>query len=600
MSGGQPETKIGRKGIAVAALLLTASALALLRPAPAFSQETELRGEVSESAILADQQRKARQLRAQGSLDQTQPAAAAAQDTAPTTYQPSSPGAVPDDDQTAGATDSIFDQQQATEDPLAVTTTPAKPRRPSTANRRTQDTKTDAKANTKTADKKKAKKKAGEATDSTTTAATAATGGQTDTAATDDDGSNRRAVTIDSVDKQKLDPGQERTASIEGRKVKPEEDPFAAPGVKVGTFLFRPTLEQGFTATSNADSSSTGKSAVLSETALRFTATSDWRENSALITGYGQFRNTVSGDKINDAQGRIEGQLNVDLGNELRAIAKLGYEAAPESASSPDAIAGVNQQPLRQTLDGSLGLEKSVGKMRYTLTGAVSHDFYGDAELTDGTTISQKDRNNTLYTATLRTGYDISPALTPFTEVELGRRVYDQRVDTDGFERSSKRLGARAGLELDMGEKLSGEFSVGWLREAIDDSRLPAIAGPSINADLKWSPERGTTIGLTGKTNVETTTTAGESGDILYSGRLTGERQIRANLTANSALGLDWRDYTGSDGHDMILSAEAGLTWWLNRYAGVTTRVRTEKLTSNLPGRDYTANSVYLGLKVQR
>ncbi|TIW88650.1 MAG: hypothetical protein E5V52_01325, partial [Mesorhizobium sp.] len=122
----------------------------------------------------------------------------------------------------------------------------------------------------------------------------------------------------------------------------------------------------------------------------------------------------------------------------------------------------------------------------------------------------------------------------------------------------------------------------------------------SLHADLKWSPERGTTIGLTGKTNVETTTTAGESGDILYSGRLTGERQIRANLTANSALGLDWRDYTGSDGHDLILSAEAGLTWWLNRYAGLTTRVRTEKLTSNLPGRDYTANSVYLGLKVQR
>ncbi|TPI16935.1 hypothetical protein FJW06_01035 [Mesorhizobium sp. B4-1-3] len=600
MSGGQSETKIGRKGIAVAALLLTASALALLRPAPAFSQETELRGEVSESAMLADQQRKARQLRAQGALDQNAPAAAAGQDTAPTTYQPASPGAVPDDDQTADATDSIFDQPQATDDPLAGMTKPAKRRRPSTAAQRARDAKTDTKAGAKTADKKKAKKKAGEATDSTTTAATASTAEKAVAAAAEDDGSNRRAVTIDSVDKQKLDPGQERTGSIDGQKVKPEEDSFAAPGVKVGTFVFRPTLEQGFTATSNADTSSTGKSAVLSETALRFTATSDWRENSALITGYGQFRNTVSGEKINDAQGRIEGQLNVDLDNELRAIAKLGYEAAPESASSPDAIAGVNQQPLRQTLDGSLGLEKSVGKMRYTLTGAVSHDFYGDAELTDGTTISQKDRNNTLYTATLRTGYEISPALTPFTEVELGRRVYDQRLDTDGFERSSKRLGARAGLELDMGEKLSGEFSVGWLREAIDDSRLPAIAGPSINADLKWSPERGTIIGLTGKTNVETTTTADQSGDILYSGRLTGERQIRANLTANSALGLDWRDYTGSDGHDLILSAEAGLTWWLNRYAGLTTKVRTEKLTSNLPGRDYTANSVYLGLKVQR
>jgi len=81
---------------------------------------------------------------------------------------------------------------------------------------------------------------------------------------------------------------------------------------------------------------------------------------------------------------------------------------------------------------------------------------------------------------------------------------------------------------------------------------------------------------------------------------LTGERQIRANLTGNAALGLDWRDYIGIDGHDMTLSAEAGLTWWLNRYAGLTTRVRTEKLTSNLEGRDYTANSIFLGVKVQR
>ena len=49
-----------------------------------------------------------------------------------------------------------------------------------------------------------------------------------------------------------------------------------------------------------------------------------------------------------------------------------------------------------------------------------------------------------------------------------------------------------------------------------------------------------------------------------------------------------------------MLSAESSLTWWLNRYAGLTTRVRTEKLTSNLPGRDYTANSIFLGVKVQR
>ncbi|WP_181167949.1 outer membrane beta-barrel protein [Mesorhizobium sp. B2-4-19] len=593
MSGAQPEKSRGRRGKAVCALLLATSMFALLRPGQLHAQETELRGEVSESAILSDQQRKAKQL-ALATQGQQQSANSAQDDAPPRTYLPASAGAVPDDTNTDAATGSIFDPPQATDDTATDNPTPPKPRRrPSSAGQNAADL-DKTKADPRATGKSKKKKKATTATTDTTQAAT------DDTDGADQEAANRRALTVDSAGRQKLDPGAERTAAIEGQNKKAEEDPFQPTGVKWGSFVIRPSIEQGMTATTNGDSSSAGTSALLSETALRFTAVSDWRENSATIDGYGLFRETVSGYRVHDAQGRIEGQLNVDLDNELRAIAKLGYEAVPETASSPNAIAGVSTQPLRQTIDGSLGVEKAVGKMQYTLTGAVSHDFYGDAELSDGTTLSQKDQDNTLYTATLRTGYEISPALTPFSEIEVGRRAYDQRIDNEGFERSSTRLGARAGLQLDMGEKLSGEFSAGWLREAIDDKSLEAISGATVNADLKWSPERGTTIGLTGKTTVETTTTAGESGDILYSGRLTAERQIRANLTANAALGVDWRDYVGIDGHDRILSAETGLTWWLNRYAGLTSRVRTEKLTSNLPGRDYTANSIYLGLKVQR
>ncbi|MER9947009.1 outer membrane beta-barrel protein [Mesorhizobium sp. M0047] len=597
MSRVQPEKSTGRKGKAACALLLATSMFALLRPTALHAQETELRGEVSESAILSDQQRKARQL-AQAAQGQAQ-TNAAQDDASARTYLPASAGAVPDDTDAADATadGSIFGPPEATGDTPAGIQAPQKPRRrSSTAGQNAADQTKD-----KAADKSRKKKKSTATATDITASTTASTTDASDSADTpDEETANRRALTIDSADKQKLDPGAKRTDAIEGQKKKPEDDPFAATGVKWGSFVIRPTIEQGLTATSNGDSSNAGKPALLSETALRFSAASDWRENSATIDGYGLFRETVSGYPVHNEQGRIEGQLNVDLDNELRAIAKLGYEAVPESASSPDAIAGVSKQPLRQTVNGSLAVEKHIGKMQYTLTGAVSHDFYGDAKLSNGTSLSQKDRDSTLYTATLRTGYEISPALTPFTEIEVGRRAYDQRIDNEGFERSSTRLGARAGLALDMGEKLSGEFSAGWLREAIDDKDLDAISGATVNADLKWSPERGTTIGLTGRTTVEPTTTANESGDILYSGRLTAERQIRANLTGNAALGLDWRDYVGIDGHDRIWSAEAGLTWWLNRYAGLTTRVRTEQLTSNLPGRDYTANSIFLGVKLQR
>ncbi|ESX80247.1 hypothetical protein X759_14235 [Mesorhizobium sp. LSHC420B00] len=564
-------------------MLLATSVLALSRPALLCAQEIEPRGEVSESTILDDQPYRIRQL--------GMAAATANDDTPLPTYRPASPGALPDDGtgEAAATTGGTFDPPAASDDPFADPAPPPR-RRPSATQRAVEE----GKAKDEAVDNKKSKRGA------TATAATPTTD-DTDTAAIDEqDTANRRAVTIDSAERLKLDPGAERTEAIEGQDKKNEDDPFAATGIQLGSFVIRPTLEQGLTYSTNADSSSLGKPALLSETTLRFNAVSDWRENSATIEGYGIFRETLSGYDVHEAQGRVDGTLNIDLDNDLRAIAKLGYEAVPESASAPDAIVGAVGQPVRQTVSGSLAVEKDAGKMRFALTGAVEHDIFGDAKLSSGGSLSQKGRDSTLYTAILRTGYEISPAITPFTEIEVGRRAYDLRVDPNGFQRSSTRLGARAGVELDLREKLTGEFSVGWLREAIDDNALPAISGATVNADLKWSPERGTTIGLTAQTTAENTTNAGESGDMLYSSSLTGERQIRANLTGNAALGVEWRDYTGSDDHDLTLSAEAGLTWWLNRYAGLTTRVRTEKLTSNLVGRDYTANSIFVGLKLQR
>ena len=185
MSGAQPEKSTGRRGKAVCALLLATSILALLRPGALHAQETELRGEVSESAILSDQQRKARQL-ALAAQGQQAPADAATDNTPPRTYLPASAGAVPDDTNTDAATaaGSIFDPPQATDDTATDNPTPPKPRRrPSTTGQNAAD-QDKTKAGTKAADKSKKKKKTTAATTDTTASTTASTtdaAGATDT-----------------------------------------------------------------------------------------------------------------------------------------------------------------------------------------------------------------------------------------------------------------------------------------------------------------------------------------------------------------------------------------------------------------------------------
>jgi hypothetical protein len=408
---------------------------------------------------------------------------------------------------------------------------------------------------------------------------------------------------IDSLDEERntrATTDNSRTGAIEGLDRAPDADPFAPVGIRTGTFVFTPTLEQGIGWTSNASTSPGGGGSVYSETGLRLEAISDWSRHSATIRADGRYRQSLSGEEISDFEGGGDASVRLDLGNEFAATGGIGYRIQPESASSPDSIENAVTEPLRQTLTGSAGLSKDVGKLRLGVTGEVVRDVYGDAELEGGGILSQRDRNTTLATVSLRGGYEISPALRPFVEAEVGRRLYDETVDSEGFARSADRMGLRGGVAFDFGEKLTGEIAAGWLTERPDDERLDAISGASVEGSLAWSPVRGTTVEATASTQVEGTTRAGETGSLLYAGSLAVSRNLRSDLTGRALVGLDWRDYAGSGDRDLIARGEVSLTWWLNRYAGVTGRVGHEIQRSTLPDRDYDATSIYLGMTLQR
>ena len=412
-----------------------------------------------------------------------------------------------------------------------------------------------------------------------------------------------RAGRIDALDEERnsrASPDNARTGPVEGLDRASQDDPFAPLGIRAGSFIVTPTLEQGVGWTSNAHNSPGGGASTFSETGLRLEAISDWASHSATLSADGRYRKSLSGEEISDFDGGAAAGLRLDLSGGFTATAGADYRIGPETAASPNSVEGAVSEPLRQTLTGTAGLAKDVGKLRFGIAGEVVRDVYGDAELESGAVLSQRDRNSTLATVSLRTGYEISPALQPFVEAEIGRRVFDETVDADGYARSADRYALRGGVAFDFGEKLTGEIAAGWLTERPDDDRLAAISGASVKGNLAWSPMRGTTVELDASTEVEGSTQAGETGSLLYAGSLALSRQLRHDLTGRARLGLDWRDYSGSSDSDLIARGELGLTWWLNRHAGVTGRLSHEIQRSTLPGRDYDATGVYLGMTLQR
>lgn len=572
---GVPLLRGAATGLFAAALCTGVSTM------PALGQESDLRGGVLEETVN-------RSLLSSGGIRPGEEVSAD-NEAAPRGYVPVSEGALPDeaedDADPAGRERSIFADSDD-DDPFADAPRPA--RRPSMARQNRRQTESEIAAERQqsrtpgTTDEDEDEEAGDEVVETTASV---------------------RAPTLDSLDEEANSSAEVlngRVEAIENRDLDAEEAPYAPLGLRLGTFDVTATLDQGVRWTSNVDSSPSGEQGWLSETQLRLNAVSDWSRHAARASLYGTFLKSVSGADYSQAQGGLDTALDLDLGGGYAASAGFAYTLRPETASSPVVIVGTASQPLQHGLTGTLGLRKDVGKLRLSATGLVDREFYSDAELSSGGTLSQEERNATLASVALRIGYEVAPALVPFVETEIGRRFYDLEIDSSGFARSADRLAVRGGATFDFGEKLSGEVSAGWLRETFDDTRLAPVSGPTVDARLAWSPVRRTTVTLTGSTTVEGTTSAGESGSLLYSGGLALSREARANLLLEASIGADWRDYIGTRDSELGLRAEAGATWWFNRYAGINGRLRHETFRSTLPNRDWQASSVYLGLRLQR
>lgn len=409
------------------------------------------------------------------------------------------------------------------------------------------------------------------------------------------------AVTTEEQD----DTGRARRENLpaipeQGRRVTAEADPFAPLGIRTGTFVLRPTLEQGIRATTNGDNSSTGSSAVLSETTLRLKAESDWGRHQATLDASGTLSKSISGQDVSEPRVDVQGNLRFDLSDQTTVNAGAGYKLRRESVSSPNGVTDALKRPLVHTVNGSLGIERDTGLIFGRATGRVEHEMYGDAELSSGGTVSQKDRDNSYASITLRGGFAISQALKPFAEVELGKRMFDERVDSNGYERSGAQYALRGGLMFDRGEKFNGEFSAGFMRANSDDSRLSDVSGPSLAASINWSPLRGTDVQLYAQTTVDTSTTPGVAGALLHFASLEVTRRVRADLSLNGKLDLNVRDNKDGTGTDYTIGAQIGATYWINRFVGLDARLRHEFQTSQIADREYHANSIYVGMKVQR
>lgn len=369
-----------------------------------------------------------------------------------------------------------------------------------------------------------------------------------------------------------------REASLDSLREKQWESRDDAPGIRLGTFILRPTVSQSVNTESNRTGGDNTNRSYL-QTGVGGTLTSDWSRHELTVIGNGEWQKNIAGEGETDPETDIGADLRLDLADDTVAHVTGGYRFYREDTDDPNAISGADTQSNVHQFSGGLSVERDFGRLRGTTSIALERDMYSDVTLANGTKLSLKDRDQTEGQLRGRLGYEISPALIPFVEAYVGRSVYDQELDSQGFARSSRSYGGRGGVEIDLGEKLRGELGLGYERVNYEDDRLASIGAFTIDSAVNWSPRRGTDVTFGFATSVNPLTSANESGYVDYTFTALLTHELRDNLVARLSGATTWQRYpsNSSFGDETTYATTAGLSWGLNRYLDLTGDVGYER-----------------------
>ena len=384
----------------------------------------------------------------------------------------------------------------------------------------------------------------------------------------------------------------------DGRK-EMDDDPYAPLGLRLGSFLLLPSVEVSAGYSSNATRRAGGRAGgavtVSPEAVLR----SDWSRHSATLTLRGAYESPAAGGEGSHLAASAVGDAHIDISADLGAEFTLGYSLDHQSVNDRAFPAGADKPPAVHTLTGSGAIERGVGPAEFTFKVDAERSVYDDATTGAGLTIDQGDRTNTVGELRLRAGYRGAPAITPFLEAGTGRRVFDRPVNGAGYSASGSIYLVRGGFVFDDGPVLTGEGAIGWRSETRDDPRLPGLSGATFDGKLTWSPTRLLAATLNASTLFNPQPDPSNAGSIKYDLAVDIAYAVRANVVVHALAELAAERFdTGAT--DWRYSLGASAEWRLNRVFGLTARYSHDWTEEADVSRSYVADSVNIGVRLQR
>ncbi|MGI9352947.1 MAG: outer membrane beta-barrel protein [Rhizobiaceae bacterium] len=413
----------------------------------------------------------------------------------------------------------------------------------------------------------------------------------------------RRAQAIGPVGTDPGDPDASTRANVaaqpiqSGTQPESEDDPFAATGIRLGSFDIQLSLEQSVGYSSNVSSDSDADAGGFSQTDMEVSITSDWSRHEWQTNLAGSYRLPLDSEEVDEPLFFADTQLRLDLVDGYTLTGSGFYTVQTQEFTDTTLASGAVDTPLEQNYGGSLELERSARKLVFALRGSVEREVFEDADLGGGVTQIQEDQDNNLYSFALRAGYEVSPAIVPFVEGIYSIRNFDLELDRNGNRRDGDIYELRAGVAVDLDEKLQGEVSFGYLTEQFDDPLIDDLTGFTVNGEFVWSPERDTEVTLTFGTETNNSIALNDNGSLTYNARIGFERQVSDRFSVDGFAGVEIET---NDDRNTTIEVGIGTQYWVNRFMALTGDIEYENFSSDAADSGFDEVSGRLGIRLQR
>lgn len=378
-------------------------------------------------------------------------------------------------------------------------------------------------------------------------------------------------------------------------------EPWQPRGVRLGSFTLFPQADIGGAYVSNLFRTKPARSDQALEFRPGLRAVSNWQAHALELRATGGFSFFDTYPNEGDRAYTLEARGRLDVTRQTQVAGRVLRDVAQESRGSLESRLRGGARADVTTDEARLQLDHRFNRLAVQVRGVAQTRTYEDTALTDGGTLSNRDRNLRNTEQAMRLSWTFKPTFIGFAEAGINQRRFEAAAISDGIKRDSDGERYRMGIGFgNTGQMLRGEASLGYGRQTPLDQRLGQIDGMLLDANAAWRITSLTALLLRASTDVVETTSLASPGGFVRRVQAELRHAFLRPLIGTASAGFSTTKYQGILINENLTELALGLEYYLAPQAVLYARYLHTSLQTTAPTGGFDNDEIRVGLRIRQ